>query len=90
MNVDNTTTTEFVEWFEANVSAVMGSDSIQWRYARMGWNAALARSKTVVSDDIDFLLISDWLETYAESLFDDLEDQRDHVCEQAKLLRAMA
>lgn len=31
----------FKTWFCTGSREYMGSDSIQWRYARMGWDAAL-------------------------------------------------
>lgn len=49
MSIDNTTTEDFSKWFEANISATMGSDSIQWRYARMGWNAGNAAATTATA-----------------------------------------
>lgn len=49
MSIDNTTAPEFVQWFEANFSDYLGSDAIEWRYARMGWNAALSNSKKPVA-----------------------------------------
>lgn len=53
MDIDNSNSPEFIKWFEENVSATMGSDSIQWRYARMGWNAHKAAPPVPEKDPFD-------------------------------------